>query len=293
MQIVTDITKEGDDWNVQEPEGAAMSTIAQSETEIILEIDNISYGYKPSLPPVMENINLQLREGEFFVLLGPSGCGKTTILNQVAGFETPSSGEMRLRGNTISQPGPDRAVVFQGHDSLLGWQSVRKNVEFPLKVAGVEINERRERVERVLKMVELDAQADKYPHELSGGMKQRVQIARGLVTDASMVLMDEPFGALDAQTRSTLQLELSDIWSQERRTVLFITHDIAEAVILADRVGVMSSGPSAYLHSIMEIDLERPRRRTEKFTDAVNELEQEVTAAKARQQHCPRNGEES
>lgn len=249
----------------------------------MLEIDSVSYSYKPSLPPVMEDVSLNIKEGEFFVLVGPSGCGKTTVLNQVAGFEYPSSGEMRLQGESITSPGPERAVIFQSHESLLGWQTVRKNVEFPLKVAGVSAQAREEAAERVLKMVELDRQADKYPHELSGGMKQRVQIARGLVTDARMVLMDEPFGALDAQTRSTLQFELADIWSKERRTVLFITHDIAEAVILADRVGVMSSGPSAYLHSIIDIDLERPRRRTPDFTEQVNELERIVAAAKARQ----------
>lgn len=260
-----------------------MSAVVETSHSPILEIDDVSYSYKPSLPPVMENVSLRLREGEFFVLLGPSGCGKTTILNQVAGFESPSTGEIRLQGKSISAPGPDRAVVFQGHDSLLGWLTVRQNVEFPLKVAGMPASKRRQEVDRVLTLVELEKQSDKYPHELSGGMKQRVQIARGLVTDAPMILMDEPFGALDAQTRSTLQLELSDIWSRERRTILFITHDIAEAVILADRVGVMSSGPSAYLHSVVDIDLERPRRRTLEFTEQVNALEDTVTAAKARQ----------
>jgi len=252
------------------------------ESSTMLEIDNVSYSYKSSPQPVMENVKLNIREGEFFVLVGPSGCGKTTVLNQVAGFEYPTSGEIRVKGSAISGPGPDRAVVFQGHESLLGWQSVKNNVEFPLKVAGVGVKERERAAREALKMVELDAQADKYPHELSGGMKQRVQIARGLVTDAQMVLMDEPFGALDAQTRATLQYELSDIWSKERRTVLFITHDIAEAVTLADRVGVMSSGPSAYLHSIIEISMPRPRRKTAEFTEQVNRLERIVAAAKAR-----------
>ncbi|WP_147104074.1 ABC transporter ATP-binding protein [Nesterenkonia populi] len=256
---------------------------ATAVEQSILEIDDVSYAYKPSLPSVMEHVSLALREGEFFVLLGPSGCGKTTILNQVAGFELPSAGEIRLQGKPISAPGPDRSVVFQGHDSLLGWLTVRQNVDFPLKVAGLAPGKRKEQVKRALTLVELEKQADKYPHELSGGMKQRVQIARGLATDAPTVLMDEPFGALDAQTRATLQHELSDIWSRERRTILFITHDIAEAVILADRVGVMSAGPAAYLHSVMEIGLERPRQRTSEFTERVNELEARVTAAKARQ----------
>lgn len=247
-----------------------------------LEIEEVSYAYKPTAPPVMERVSLQIQEGEFFVLLGPSGCGKTTILNQVAGFEFPTGGEIRMLGNRIEGPGPERGVIFQGDDSLLGWLTVRQNVEFALKVAKIGVKERKDRVDRVLRIVELAGQADKYPHELSGGMKQRVQIARGLATDAKMLLMDEPFGALDAQTRTSLQMELSEIWSSERRTVLFITHDISEAVILADRVGVMSSGPHAYLHSIVDIDLDRPRLRSPEFTRYIELLEDSVTAAKER-----------
>lgn len=247
-----------------------------------LEISDISYSYKSGVPPVMENVSLDIEEGEFFVLLGPSGCGKTTILNQVAGFEFPTAGTMRLLGQEIKEPAPERTVIFQGDDSLLGWLTVRQNVEFPLKVAKISAEERRERVDRVLQTVELAGQADKFPHELSGGMKQRVQIARALATDAKMLLMDEPFGALDAQTRTSLQVALSEIWSSERRTVLFITHDIAEAVILADRVGVMSSGPHAYLHSIINIDMDRPRPRTEEFYQYCAQLEETVSAAKAR-----------
>jgi len=248
----------------------------------LLQMRAVTYGYKASLPPIMEDIDLDIASGEFFVLLGPSGCGKTTILNQVAGFVHPQRGELLVKGERITKPGPDRAVVFQGHDSLLGWLTVRQNIEFPLRVAGVAKSQRRRRVDHVLELVELGAQEAKFPHELSGGMKQRVQIARGLVTDSRMLLMDEPFGALDAQTRSSLQLELSAIWERERRTVLFITHDIAEAVILADRVGVMSAGPRAYLHSIVTIDLPRPRTRTPEFNALVDRLEATVTAAKAR-----------
>ncbi|OLT54545.1 ABC transporter ATP-binding protein [Cellulosimicrobium sp. CUA-896] len=248
----------------------------------LLQVRDVSYSYRSSLPPVMEHVDLSIRSGEFFVLLGPSGCGKTTILNQVAGFERPTAGEMLVAGERITAPGPDRAVVFQGHESLLGWLTVRQNVEFPLKVAGVGTAERRRRGQHVLELVELAHQADKLPHELSGGMKQRVQIARGLVTDSRMLLMDEPFGALDAQTRASLQLELSSIWERERRTVLFITHDISEAVILADRVGVMSAGPRAYLHSVVDVDLPRPRRRGPELNALVDRLEATVTAAKAR-----------
>lgn len=253
-----------------------------SAIDPLLELRNVTYGYKPSLPPIMEGIDLGIGSGEFFVLLGPSGCGKTTILNQVAGFERPQAGEIAIKGEPIVRPGPDRSVVFQGHESLLGWLTVRQNIEFPLRVAGIAKAERRQRVDRVLELVELEQQSRKYPHELSGGMKQRVQIARGLVTDARMLLMDEPFGALDAQTRASLQAELSMIWERERRTVLFITHDIAEAVILADRVGVMSAGPRAYLHSIVDVDLPRPRTRTPEFNALVDRLEATVTAAKSR-----------
>lgn len=248
-----------------------------------ITIDSVSFTYPGGSVPILEDVSLDLAAGEFFVLLGPSGCGKTTILNQVAGFERPTTGSIRVSGETVRRPGPDRAVVFQGDDSLLGWLTVRKNVEFGLRMIGVPRDERRERVQRALELVELGRQADKYPHELSGGMKQRVQIARALVTDAPCLLMDEPFGALDSQTRSTLQDELAAIVATRRPTVLFITHDISEALILGDRIGVMTSGPRAHLHEVIRNTLPRPRRRgSDEFAVFYRRLENAVTEAKAR-----------
>jgi len=248
-----------------------------------VDIDRVSFAYPGSDVPILEDVSLSLRRGEFFVLLGPSGCGKTTILNQVAGFEAPTSGRIVVDGAEVHGPGADRVVIFQGDDSLLGWLTVQRNVEFGLRVAGVPKDEREQRVTAALEMVELDQQRQKYPHELSGGMKQRVQIARALVAESPVLLMDEPFGALDAQTRTSLQDSLAAIWERARSTVLFITHDISEALILGDRIGVMTSGPRAGLHTVMENDLSRPRARgTAEFSERYRELEDAVTQAKAR-----------
>ncbi|MFF3867711.1 ABC transporter ATP-binding protein [Micromonospora sp. NPDC001898] len=246
-------------------------------------IEDISFAYAAGAPRILADVSLSLSRGEFFVLLGPSGCGKTTVLNQVAGFEFPTEGRMTVAGRPVTGPGPDRAVIFQGDDSLLGWLNVYGNVEFGLRVLGVKNPERQQRVRAALEMVELGGQAKKYPHELSGGMKQRVQIARALVTDAPILLMDEPFGALDAQTRTTLQDELARIWAATDRTVLFITHDISEAMILGDRIGIMTSGPEAKLHDVIENPLSRPRERGgPDFGALYQDLERTVTVAKAR-----------
>jgi len=195
------------------------------------------------------------------VLLGPSGCGKTTALNLLAGFEAPRSGSVLVEGRPVQQPGMDRVVIFQGDDSLYPWLTALENVEFPLRMMGRGAAERRSRAEAWLARVGLANHAAKFPHQLSGGMKQRIQIARALVCDAPVLLMDEPFGALDAQTRTILQDELVDICAGSGATVLFITHDIAEAIILADRIGVMRAGPGSALKDEFELDLPRPRNR--------------------------------
>jgi NitT/TauT family transport system ATP-binding protein len=264
----------------------AMETVDTEEQpgrDDFVSIKGVSYRYDARHSPVMSDIDIDIRHGEFFVLLGPSGCGKTTILNQVAGFIPPTEGEIRVDGQQVTKPGPDRTVIFQGDDSLLGWLTVAQNVGFGLKNAGLSSADRRSRVENGLAMVELSQHAQKFPHELSGGMKQRVQIARALVTDARVLLMDEPFGAVDAQTRTALQEELSRIWSSTRRTVLFITHDIAEAALLGDRIGVMSSGPHAYVHSMVENTLPRPRVRDAELSELQRRLEHIVSAAKRRE----------
>jgi NitT/TauT family transport system ATP-binding protein len=214
-------------------------------------------------------------EGEFFCLLGPSGCGKTTVLSLMAGFLEPSSGMLTLAGRPIVRPGVDRTVVFQGDDALFNWLRTIDNVAFGLRMRGMP-KERRYAVAReYLHLVHLDGQEDKYPGELSGGMKQRVQIARVLASDPKILLMDEPFGALDAQTRGRMQSELVEIWHKTGKTIVFITHDITEAVLLADRIGVMTKGPESRLGTIIQVDLPRPRRRS---TQGFGEMWEHINA---------------
>ena len=231
------------------------------DPEPYIDFADVSFAYAQGGASILSGLRLSLRRSEFFMLLGPSGCGKTTVLNLLAGFESPSGGAIALAGKRIAGPGVERAVIFQGDDSLLGWLSATGNVEFGLRVAGVPKKERRRRAGQALEMVGLAGQGHKMPHQLSGGMKQRVQIARALVGQSDVLLMDEPFAALDAQTRSTLQDELSRLWIGTPRTVLFITHDISEAIILGDRIGVMRAGPGSGVQEIIVNDLPRPRRR--------------------------------
>ncbi|TWT13950.1 ABC transporter ATP-binding protein [Reyranella sp. CPCC 100927] len=210
---------------------------------------------------ILKDLNLEIARGEFYVLLGPSGCGKTTALTLLAGFEHQAAGTVSVDGRTITKPGVDRVVIFQGDDSLYGWLTAQENVEFGLKMAGMPASQRREKALRQLEFVGLKGQGHKFPSQLSGGMKQRIQIARALVCDSPILLMDEPFAALDAQTRAVLQDELTAIQRKIASTVLFITHDIGEAIILADRIGIMRSGPASALKEEITIDLPRPRRR--------------------------------
>jgi len=221
----------------------------------------------------IDGLNLQIEEGEFFCLLGPTGCGKTTVLTMLAGFEQPNAGSIELGGRLVTGPGRDRAVVFQGDDSLYGWLTARENVEFGPRARGVRATERRAIAERYLELVGLKGQGDKYPHELSGGMKQRIQIARVLANDPAMLLMDEPFGALDAQTRRVMQYQLARIWKASRKAVLFITHDIDEAIILGNRIGVMRAGPASSIKGIVEVKLDGARDRSDpRFGDYYLEI---------------------
>jgi NitT/TauT family transport system ATP-binding protein len=226
---------------------------------------DVSYGYEAKgramPPPVLAQFDLVITQGEFFSLLGPSGCGKTTVLNLMAGFLTPRGGTLTLDRRPITGPGVDRAVVFQSDDSLFTWLRSIDNVAFGPRMTGMPRERRYAIAREYLRLVNLEGQEDKYPGELSGGMKQRVQIARVLANDPKILLMDEPFGALDAQTRTRLQDELVDIWGKTRKTILFITHDIAEAIILADRIGVMTPGPGAHIGEIIPVRLPRPRSR--------------------------------
>ena len=205
----------------------------------------------------VRNITTTIRAGEFVSIIGPSGCGKSTLLNAVAGYLEPSSGSLRVDGEAVAAPGPDRGMVFQ-HHSLLPWRSALENVAFGLKMSGVGRRERQQRAEEFLQLVGLRGFSDRYPAQLSGGMQQRVEIARVLINDPRVVLMDEPFGALDAQTRERMQQLLLEIWGRLKPTVLFVTHDIDEALILSDRVLVMTHRPGRIREEIV-VDLPRPR----------------------------------
>ena len=211
-------------------------------------------GEKTSFTAI-EDITIDLAAGEFLVLVGPSGCGKSTLLDLLGGLSTPSSGRILLDGQPISGPGLDRGIVFQQY-ALLPWRTARKNIEFGLEAKGLPAAVRRERAEHYLELVGLTSFADRYPHELSGGMKQRVAIARSLAFDPEVLLMDEPFAALDAQTRESLQDELLRIWRATGKTILFITHGIDEAIYLGQRVAVLTSRPGR-IKQIVDVDIDR------------------------------------
>jgi nitrate/nitrite transport system ATP-binding protein len=208
----------------------------------------------------LRNIDLTVAQGEFLCVIGHSGCGKSTLLNMVSGFLTPSSGRVTLESRPIEGPGPDRMVVFQNY-SLLPWLTVRQNVALAVKAARPELAQpvRRQVVDHHLEMVHLLDAADKRPGQISGGMKQRVAIARALAVNPAVLVLDEPFGALDAITKEELQEELLAIWREQRPTVLMITHDIDEALFLADRIVMMTNGPSATIGEILTVPFERPR----------------------------------
>ena len=209
----------------------------------------------------LENVNFNINENDFFCLLGPSGCGKTTVLNILAGFEKSSSGKTEFDGREISEPSKERGVVFQADNSLYDWLTAEQNVEFGLRISGKDKKETKKVVSHYLELVGLGDQGHKFPHELSGGMRQRVQLARVLANQPEMLVMDEPFAALDAQTRRVLQDEMRRIWHENKITVLFITHDIEEALLLGSKVAVMTAGPNASIKSILDIpkDFERNR----------------------------------
>ena len=208
----------------------------------------------------LDNVNLDVQNREFICIIGPSGCGKTTFLRILAGLDFPSSGTITLDDVPIKGPGPKRGMVFQEY-SLFPWRSVVDNVTFGLEICGTNKKEARHIAMSYLELVGLSKFAKSYPNELSGGMKQRVAIARALVNDPKVLLMDEPFGAVDAQTRNRLQQELLKIWERDKKTVLFITHSVDEAVFLADRVVVFTARPGR-IKEIFDINLKRPRDRT-------------------------------
>ncbi len=244
----------------------------------VLRIDRVGMEFpaRGTAPPTkaLEGVSTSLCRGEFVALLGPSGCGKSTLLNLVAGFLRPTSGMVLHEGAVVTRPDQRRTVVFQDY-ALFPWMSLRRNVEFGLKAKGVGARERAQRAGEWLARVQLRGFEDRYPHEVSGGMKQRAAIARALAPEPSLVLMDEPFGALDAQTRVLLQEEVARITTGAERTVLFVTHGIEEAVFLADRIVVMSARPGR-VRAEYPVPFPRPRlpdmRRDPAFVGLVQDL---------------------
>ncbi|MDG4766052.1 ABC transporter ATP-binding protein [Solwaraspora sp. WMMD406] len=211
----------------------------------------------------VEGASLDIAAGEFVCLLGPSGCGKSTLLNAIAGFVRPAAGQVTCADAPVTGPDVDRGVVFQSAEALFPWLTVRQNVAFGPKMRGVSRTHRAQIADRYLTMVGLSHSGDRFPGQLSGGMRQRAQLARVLANEPSVVLMDEPFGALDAQTRLVMQTELDRIWRATRSTILFVTHDIGEAILLADRIVTMTAGPAARIKQVYPVDLPRPRDLTD------------------------------
>ena len=225
-----------------------------------IELRNISLEYESVENPVtaLQDVSFSVEPSEFLCVVGQSGCGKTTMLNMVAGFLKPSEGEILIGGKAVTGKGLDRGIVFQDFAQLFPWRTAQRNVEFGLEMKGISKEERAEIALRFLRLVNLEKFARSYPHELSGGMQQRVAIARALAYNPAVLLMDEPFAALDALTREEMQRFLVDVWRETRKTVIYVTHNVAEAVYLADRVIVFSPHPGT-VKAQVKIALPRPR----------------------------------
>ncbi|MFP4169404.1 MAG: ABC transporter ATP-binding protein [Methanomassiliicoccales archaeon] len=254
-------------------------------SEVVLSIRELkkSFPMEEGELVAVEQFNLDVHKGEFLCILGPSGCGKTTILRILAGLERPTSGKILLEDKEVSGPGSDRGMVFQEF-ALFPWRTVRKNIEFGMELRKVPKEERNAASQKYIDLVGLQGFEDSHPYELSGGMRQRVGIARALANDPAILLMDEPFGSLDAQTRNLMQKELLRIWEETKKTVVFITHSVDEAVFLSDRVVVMTARPGR-IKDKFNVPYDRPRDRASvEFAslrrNILAELEREVTESK-------------
>ncbi|MFG6082431.1 ABC transporter ATP-binding protein [Paracoccus litorisediminis] len=253
----------------------------------MIAIEHLSKRFKTAAGKdhlALSDINLELQSGEFVSIIGPSGCGKSTLLYMIGGFVPASDGKILIDGRPVTGPGPDRGPVFQEF-ALFAWKTVLQNIAYGLRLQGKSKPEAEERARVLLRMVGLERFANFYPKELSGGMKQRVAIARTLAYNPEILLMDEPFGALDAHTRTHLQRDLLRIWEEHRKTVLFVTHSVEEAVYLSDRVIVMAAGPGR-IARIIPIELERPRQRSElmfdrRYQEYITEIEGMIDAFEA------------
>ena len=244
---------------------------------VYIQARNVKLTFRPpnrAAVSALDAFDMDVEEGEFLSIVGPSGCGKSTFLNVLLGLIKPDSGEVRIRGRKITGPGSERAMVFQEF-GLLPWRTVQHNIELGLELKRTAAAKRRPVAERLISLVGLAGFENHYPHELSGGMKQRVGLARALATDPDVLLMDEPFAALDAQTRDLMQVELLRIWREARKTVLFVTHQIDEAIYLSDRVLVMSKRPGR-TKKIFDIKLPRPREYEMRVTPEFNDLKLEI-----------------
>lgn len=241
--------------------------MAGEKRDIRVRIDNVvkKFSGRSGEMIALNGVSMDIYDNEFICVIGPSGCGKSTLLNIIAGLLEPTSGAVYVDGKKVEGTGAERGVVFQQY-ALFPWLTVRKNVEFGLKIKGLGKDEIRETADKYIKMVDLEKFADSYPKELSGGMKQRVAIARAYAVNPEVLLMDEPFGALDAQTRTQLQSELVTTWEEEKKTCFFITHDVEEAVMLATRVVIMSARPGR-IKEIVDINIPHPRTQETKLTD--------------------------
>lgn len=232
----------------------------------MLKTSGLSKIFKNAAEPALSDINLEIAEGEFICIVGPSGCGKSTLLNLIAGLEKPTEGTITLDGREVLGPGADRVVMFQ-EPALYPWLNVIDNVKFGMKLKGVPKSEQEKRAEKYLKMVHLWDFREYAVHELSGGMKQRTALARALTMDSRIMLMDEPFSALDKQTINKLRAELEAIWEETRRTIIYVTHSVEEALYFADRIIILADRPGI-VKSIVKIDLPRPRQLdSEDFVD--------------------------
>jgi NitT/TauT family transport system ATP-binding protein len=242
-------------------------------------------GNETKLITAIKNINLTIEDEQFVCFVGPSGCGKTTLLNILAGLDKPTEGEVILNGHPVNETGPDRIMVFQ-ENALFPWLKVIDNVEFGLTMAGVEKNKRHERAIHYLEMMQLTKFANAYTYQLSGGMKQRVAIARALVMDPEVLLMDEPFAALDSQTRDLLLVELQMIWAKTKKTIIFITHNLLESVVLGNKVIVFTKRPGTVKNEIL-VNYKRPRLPEDEnlhpyFRQVIDSIKNEITDRKSR-----------
>ncbi|GLC81437.1 ABC transporter ATP-binding protein [Lacrimispora brassicae] len=246
--------------------------MAGDNAAVKVKIDQVvkTYNTRKGEMTALNGVSLDIKENEFICVVGPSGCGKSTLLNIIAGLLEPTSGSVYVDGKAVEGPGPERGVVFQQY-ALFPWLTVLKNVEFGLKLKGIKGAQAREEAMKYLRMVDLEPFAGSYPKELSGGMKQRVAIARAYAVNPQVLLMDEPFGALDAQTRTQLQSELLATWEKERKTCFFITHDVDEAIILAQKVIIMSARPGR-IKEIVDIGIPYPRTQETKMMPEFLEL---------------------